>query len=151
MNLKTLYCKLKPCIDLNSFFFFQGTLKYCAPEILRGGGISEKADVYSFGVTMWQVLHQETPYDSEDLHVVIYKVEYCRLIYFHQKIGSSSSVVRSIQYINENVHCNNNVIKALCADRNVLSSEYQYLQEPSRIDTWVSLIGNICKQLGIIF
>ncbi len=34
-----------------------------APEVAMEGHYSEKADVYSFGVLLWQHLSLETPYD----------------------------------------------------------------------------------------
>ncbi|XP_046675241.1 serine/threonine-protein kinase mos [Homalodisca vitripennis] len=52
----------------------KGTLKYSAPELLRGKTVTDKTDTYAFGITMWQVINQEVPYGKEDLHVVIYKV-----------------------------------------------------------------------------
>uniref|UniRef100_A0A1B6MPL5 Protein kinase domain-containing protein n=1 Tax=Graphocephala atropunctata TaxID=36148 RepID=A0A1B6MPL5_9HEMI len=51
-----------------------GTLQYIAPELLRGKTPTEKSDTYAFGITMWQVIHQEIPYEKEDSHVVVYKV-----------------------------------------------------------------------------
>ncbi|XP_055601657.1 death-associated protein kinase 3 [Uranotaenia lowii] len=43
----------------------KGTIRYMAPELLRGvGPIAEAADVYSFGVTMWQLAELKDPYDS---------------------------------------------------------------------------------------
>ncbi|XP_054276065.1 serine/threonine-protein kinase mos-like isoform X1 [Macrosteles quadrilineatus] len=52
----------------------KGTVKYSAPELLKGEHPTEKADVYSFGITMWQTIYQEVPYGIEDLHQVVYKV-----------------------------------------------------------------------------
>lgn len=49
-------------------------MKYCAPELLQGLVATEKADVYSFGITMWQLINEKTPFDKEDLHVVVYRV-----------------------------------------------------------------------------
>jgi serine/threonine protein kinase/ABC-type phosphate transport system substrate-binding protein len=39
-----------------------GTPCWTAPEIIRGEKYSEKADVYSFGVIMWEVLTRKQPY-----------------------------------------------------------------------------------------
>jgi serine/threonine protein kinase len=39
-----------------------GTPCWTAPEIIRGQKYDERADVYSFGVTMWQVLTRKEPY-----------------------------------------------------------------------------------------
>ncbi|GBF87741.1 hypothetical protein Rsub_00452 [Raphidocelis subcapitata] len=34
---------------------FQGTLTHCAPEILLDGRVSKAADVYAFGITLWEL------------------------------------------------------------------------------------------------
>lgn len=44
-----------------------GTLPWLAPEILRGQAYGLAADVYSFGIVMWEVATRELPYmDIED-------------------------------------------------------------------------------------
>ncbi|GIL50206.1 hypothetical protein Vafri_6329 [Volvox africanus] len=41
----------------------RGTLPYMAPEVVFGNGeVSEKVDVYSMGVTLWQLLTGEEPF-----------------------------------------------------------------------------------------
>ncbi|CAN6212859.1 unnamed protein product, partial [Urochloa humidicola] len=44
----------------------RGTLPWMAPELLSMGGtkVSEKIDVYSFGIVMWEILTGEDPYDG---------------------------------------------------------------------------------------
>lgn len=39
-----------------------GSPRYMAPEVLSGNKYNLKADVYSFGIIMWQVLAGQTPY-----------------------------------------------------------------------------------------
>ncbi|XP_052873867.1 proto-oncogene serine/threonine-protein kinase mos [Anopheles cruzii] len=58
----------------------RGTIRYMAPELLRsvvlGGGVTPRADIYSFGVTMWQ-LNEERPLPYEEFgsnEVVAYHV-----------------------------------------------------------------------------
>ncbi|XP_069128226.1 serine/threonine-protein kinase mos-like [Argopecten irradians] len=51
-----------------------GTFAYRAPELLCGDAPTRKADIYSFGVTMWQMLSRENPYGNENQHVVIFGV-----------------------------------------------------------------------------
>ncbi|XP_075230401.1 proto-oncogene serine/threonine-protein kinase mos isoform X2 [Lycorma delicatula] len=63
----------------SSYIHHQGTIKYMAPELLCGSSITGKADIFSLGVTMWQLLHEETPYSGEDLDIIAYK--------FHKIIG----------------------------------------------------------------
>ncbi|XP_015690837.1 probable LIM domain-containing serine/threonine-protein kinase DDB_G0287001 isoform X2 [Oryza brachyantha] len=44
----------------------RGTLPWMAPELLTMNGtkVSEKVDVYSFGIVMWEILTGEDPYDG---------------------------------------------------------------------------------------
>lgn len=51
-----------------------GTYAYRAPELLRGESPTTKADIYSFGVCLWQMLTRERPYGKENQHVVIFGV-----------------------------------------------------------------------------
>lgn len=47
---------------------------YTDPQILQGKLPSEKSDVYSLGITCWQLLSREVPYEGYTLHAIIYKV-----------------------------------------------------------------------------
>lgn len=51
-----------------------GTFAYRAPELLRGEPPTFKADVYSYGVTLWQLQSRETPFCNQNPHVVIFGV-----------------------------------------------------------------------------
>lgn len=51
-----------------------GTFAYRAPELLRGEPATTKADIFSFGVTLWQLLTRDAPYSGENQHVVIFGV-----------------------------------------------------------------------------
>lgn len=42
-----------------------GTSLYLAPEILFGGGYDERVDVWSIGVTIYQMIAGVTPFESE--------------------------------------------------------------------------------------
>ncbi|MCI22243.1 kinase family protein, partial [Trifolium medium] len=46
----------------------RGTLPWMAPELLSGKShmVSEKIDVYSFGIVMWELLTGDEPY--ADMH-----------------------------------------------------------------------------------
>ncbi|XP_031501965.1 uncharacterized protein LOC116265489 isoform X2 [Nymphaea colorata] len=46
----------------------RGTLPWMAPELLNGSssGVSEKVDVFSFGIALWEILTGEEPYS--DMH-----------------------------------------------------------------------------------
>lgn len=47
-----------------------GTYTHRAPELLRGEALSPKADVFSFGVTAWQLVTREQPYAGDRQHVM---------------------------------------------------------------------------------
>jgi len=44
-----------------------GTVHWMAPEYLATGLCDEKADVYSFGIVMWEVVTRDTPYADVDV------------------------------------------------------------------------------------
>ena len=51
-----------------------GTFAYRAPELLKGELPSSKADMYSLGICLWQMLTREQPYGLESHFVVIFGV-----------------------------------------------------------------------------
>lgn len=51
-----------------------GTYAYRAPELLKGEEPSTKADMYSLGICLWQMLTREQPYGLESQFVVIFGV-----------------------------------------------------------------------------
>ncbi len=48
-----------------------GTLEYFAPELVRGGVVDHRADLYSLGVTLYEVLSGQNPFRSRDPHQVL--------------------------------------------------------------------------------
>lgn len=52
-----------------------GTVAYAAPEVLRGSRPTPEADMYSYGICLWQVETKELPFAGEHPHVIIYKVK----------------------------------------------------------------------------
>ncbi|KNE87766.1 hypothetical protein PSTG_18843 [Puccinia striiformis f. sp. tritici PST-78] len=42
----------------------QGPITYMAPEVMQGGKYSMKCDVYSLGITFWEILSREKPFDE---------------------------------------------------------------------------------------
>ncbi len=46
------------------------TLPYCAPEVLRGGLVDGRADVYALGVVAWECLVGRPPFDGDPDQVV---------------------------------------------------------------------------------
>jgi len=43
-----------------------GTPLWMSPEVLKGRPLSEKADVYSFGIVLWEMLTGKEPFDEHD-------------------------------------------------------------------------------------
>lgn len=47
-----------------------GTYTHRAPELLKGEGVSTNADIFSFGITFWQLITREQPYVGDRQHVL---------------------------------------------------------------------------------
>merc|ERR1711879_1068121 len=65
MNIKVAdfgFARLK---EENATMTRCGTPCWTAPEIIKGDNYSEKADVYSFGIVMWEVLTRNVPYADQ--------------------------------------------------------------------------------------
>ena len=54
--------------------YLTGTFAYRAPELLKGAAPTDKADVYSFGICLWQLWTRETPYKLQNHETVIFQV-----------------------------------------------------------------------------
>eukprot|EP00079_Xenopus_tropicalis_P016408 XP_004915249.1 PREDICTED: proto-oncogene serine/threonine-protein kinase mos [Xenopus tropicalis] len=50
-----------------------GTYTHRAPELLKGEPVTAKADIYSFAITLWQMVSRELPYTG-DRQCVLYAV-----------------------------------------------------------------------------
>jgi serine/threonine protein kinase len=53
-----------------------GTHHWIAPEVLRGEEYSQAADVYSFGIILWEMIHRKIPYHDLTAAQVIALVGY---------------------------------------------------------------------------
>ena len=53
---------------------FAGTVAWMAPEVIRHEPCSEKVDVWSFGVVLWELLTCEMPYSDVDSSAIIWGV-----------------------------------------------------------------------------
>uniref|UniRef100_A0A8C9ZPQ2 mitogen-activated protein kinase kinase kinase n=1 Tax=Sander lucioperca TaxID=283035 RepID=A0A8C9ZPQ2_SANLU len=53
---------------------FAGTVAWMAPEVIRNEPVSEKVDIWSFGVVLWEMLTGEVPYKDVDSSAIIWGV-----------------------------------------------------------------------------
>lgn len=51
-----------------------GTFAYRAPELLRGRPASDKADIYSLAICLWQLVTRQRPYGHKEHQVIIFAV-----------------------------------------------------------------------------
>ena len=77
-----------------------GTYAYRAPELLRGESPTTKADIYSYGICLWQMMKRERPYGNENQHVVIFGVVAQQL---RPKLSQETG--EEEQYVNLIKHC----------------------------------------------
>src|SRR4051812_10530660 len=49
-------------VDHDPSTTFCGTLPWTAPEVFLGVGYSEKADVYSYAIVLWELVTRTEPY-----------------------------------------------------------------------------------------
>ncbi|KAG7313053.1 hypothetical protein JYU34_000135 [Plutella xylostella] len=57
--------------DASAIMSFTGTVAWMAPEIIRHEPCSERVDVWSYGVVLWELLTQEVPYKKVDARPVL--------------------------------------------------------------------------------
>jgi len=51
-----------------------GTLTHCPPELLKGRKLLPKADVYSFGIMMWEIVNGRSPFEGWTVPQLIRRV-----------------------------------------------------------------------------
>ena len=59
--------------------YLTGTFAYRAPELLKGEKPSNKADMFSLSIVLWQLLTRDIPYKNLNHQVVIFRVVACNL------------------------------------------------------------------------
>ncbi|XP_019359338.1 PREDICTED: mitogen-activated protein kinase kinase kinase 13 [Gavialis gangeticus] len=64
----------KELCDKSTKMSFAGTVAWMAPEVIRNEPVSEKVDIWSFGVVLWELLTGEIPYKDVDSSAIIWGV-----------------------------------------------------------------------------
>lgn len=53
---------------------FLGTPSYSSPEQIISGTVDRRSDIYSFGTVAFEMLTGKLPFESENIHAILYKV-----------------------------------------------------------------------------
>ncbi|KAM7358460.1 mitogen-activated protein kinase kinase kinase 13 wallenda isoform 2-T3 [Cochliomyia hominivorax] len=60
--------------EISTKMSFAGTVAWMAPEVIRNEPCSEKVDIWSYGVVLWEMLTCEIPYKDVDSSAIIWGV-----------------------------------------------------------------------------
>ncbi|KAM0732731.1 Mitogen-activated protein kinase kinase kinase 12 [Formica fusca] len=60
--------------EVSTKMTFVGTVAWMAPEVIRNDPCSEKVDIWSYGVVLWELLSGEIPYKDVDSSAVMWGV-----------------------------------------------------------------------------
>ncbi|KAJ6644533.1 Mitogen-activated protein kinase kinase kinase 12, partial [Pseudolycoriella hygida] len=60
--------------EISTKMSFAGTVAWMAPEVIRSEPCSEKVDIWSYGVVLWEMLTCEIPYKDADSSAIIWGV-----------------------------------------------------------------------------
>nr|XP_002127142.1 proto-oncogene serine/threonine-protein kinase mos isoform X1 [Ciona intestinalis] len=74
INQSTSYMSFSSTGSAHSSSCLMGTFVYRAPELLRGFFPTTKADIYSFGITAWQLWSRKQPYAGQHNHAAVFSV-----------------------------------------------------------------------------
>eukprot|EP00163_Fabomonas_tropica_P019891 TRINITY_DN348_c1_g1_i6.p1 TRINITY_DN348_c1_g1~~TRINITY_DN348_c1_g1_i6.p1 ORF type:complete len:817 (-),score=197.71 TRINITY_DN348_c1_g1_i6:1207-3657(-) len=64
LNIKVSDLGVSRVVDLSHTMSVCGTPKWMSPEVIRGEKYTEKADVYSFGMVVWELCTRKVPYEN---------------------------------------------------------------------------------------
>ncbi|XP_032593006.1 mitogen-activated protein kinase kinase kinase 13 isoform X2 [Drosophila grimshawi] len=65
--------------EISTKMSFAGTVAWMAPEVIRNEPCSEKVDIWSYGVVLWEMITCEIPYKDVDSSAIIWGVGNNRL------------------------------------------------------------------------
>ena len=51
-----------------------GTVSYAAPEVIVGNQFTESSDVFSYGVTVWEIVSRNIPWDGLTEYQIVYRM-----------------------------------------------------------------------------
>ncbi|CAL6302798.1 unnamed protein product [Bathycoccus prasinos] len=51
-----------------------GTVSYAAPEVIIGNQFTESSDVFSYGVTIWEIVARKIPWDGLTEYQIVYRM-----------------------------------------------------------------------------
>ena len=71
-----------------------GTFQWMAPEVIQGNSYNESADVFSFGIILWEITHKQPPYSRQSGNDVAKQV-----IDKHLRPKVDSSVPQELQFL----------------------------------------------------
>ncbi|XP_053954699.1 mitogen-activated protein kinase kinase kinase 13 isoform X2 [Anastrepha ludens] len=60
--------------EISTKMSFAGTVAWMAPEVIRNEPCSEKVDIWSYGIVLWEMLTCEIPYKDVDSSAIIWGV-----------------------------------------------------------------------------
>lgn len=72
------------CIDCN--FLFPGTISYISPEQIMGNPVDGRTDIYSLGITVYEMITGKTPFPGDDIRKVIN-------MHLHEDIPDPRSII----------------------------------------------------------
>jgi len=62
---------LKDATKLTSEGYWMGTLAYTSPEQIKGDGVDRRADIFSFGIVLYELLTRQLPFKGEAQAAII--------------------------------------------------------------------------------
>ena len=51
-----------------------GTVSYAAPEVIVGNQFTESSDIFSYGVTIWEIIARKIPWDGLTEYQIVYRM-----------------------------------------------------------------------------